>query len=395
MNIAKVGKNTCTGCATCVAACPANCISMKADGEGFLFPSVNNELCSDCGKCIRLCPVCMEPSKNAPQKAYAFQRTERSATRRSSSGGVAALLAEYVLKRQGVVYGCILDDEMQVRHVRVTTPDDAARLRGSKYVQSDFSQVYKALKVDCEAGREVAVFATPCQIAGVRIFLGRDYEKLLLVDLICHGVPNQRLFDQYLVWKVKKMGGGHMVSYLFRDKTDADWGTTYRATTVTTTTTSGPATLDPYYSAFIYAETYRESCYRCQYAELGRVGDITVGDYWGIKKEHPELTELSKDGFSAVLVNSEKGQHYLDSVSGGGVRLVETTAAQIAAHNTNLVHPAERPAIRDKFYKQISSRGFSWANRTMLSGKRFYINLVKEKMPAGFKQQMKKLLHRT
>lgn len=394
MNITTIEKNACTGCAECVSVCPVQCITMRTDDEGFLFPNVDSGRCVECGQCVRQCPAHQGPVKHSPQRAYAFQRKDRSATRKSSSGGAAALLAEYVLGRQGVVYGCVLDEGMQVRHVRVTTEDDAARLRGSKYVQSDFSQVYKALKADCEAGKEVAVFGTPCQIAGVRNFLGQDYEKLLLVDLICHGVPNQRLFDQYLVWKVKKMGGGQMVSYLFRDKTNADWGTTYRATTITTTTTTtGPATLDPYYSAFIYAETYRESCYRCRYAELNRVGDITVGDYWGVKQEHPDLAELSKDGLSAVLVSTEKGQRYIDAISGEAM-LVETTAAQIARHNTNLVQPSMRPSIRNEFYKQIEKHGFSWANQTMLSGKRFYINLVKYKMPAGIKQKLKRILNK-
>lgn len=388
MNIDAIPHTSCTGCMVCTAICPLHCISIAADEEGFLIPHADETKCTNCGLCVSRCPSQRDTEKSTPLHVFAFQAKDKTVARSSSSGGAAALITDEILGDDGVVYGCTMDENLKVRHIRITRSEERQCLTGSKYVQSDFSEVYRTIKQDCTSGKLVCVIGTPCQIARIRTFLSKDYTNLLLVDLICHGVPSQWLFDEYLKWKAKQMKGERVLSYTFRDKTKYDWGTTYRATTATAT-----ATKDPFYQAFLYAETYRESCYQCKYATAERVGDLTIGDYWGIQKEHPEWEKKCKDGVSVVLVNSEKGQALFDKIA-DQANVTESTIEKASADNPNLYTPAKRPEIRGIYYQSVKSHGFSWANKTMYSGKRYYVNLVKGIIPRPVKKLIRKTIER-
>lgn len=390
-NIIDIDKINCTGCAMCMNICPYKCISMKPNAEGFLYPVIDQKKCVQCGICVKNCPIINECKKSAPMEVYASQIVNEIKLRQSSSGGVAALFSEYVLSAGGIVYGCVYDKELKVCHKRISRISDLSRLCGSKYVQSDFSEVYYQLEKDCEIGKLIVVIGTPCQIAGVRNFLKKEYENLILIDLICHGVPSPELFKQYLSWKSEKMGG-EILSYNFRDKSAKGWGTVYRAVTATTTATS-IATLDPYYFSFIFAETYRESCYQCKYARCERCGDITIGDYWGFDEQHPKTKMVDKNGISAVLVNTKKGQRYFCELKDQQY-LIPSTLDKIMVRNSNLHHPAIRTSVRDIFYQNVAEHGFQWAYKKLLREKRYYIDLTKNIIPQTVKDKIKKLIGR-
>lgn len=388
MNIDIIPRTSCTGCMACSALCPFHCIGITADEEGFIIPHVEETKCANCNLCVSHCPSQNGIGKNVPLHVFAFQAKDRAVARSSSSGGAAALITNEILRSHGIVYGCTMDENLKVRHIRITHMEERQYLTGSKYVQSNFSDVYRTIKQDCESGRPVCVFGTPCQIAGVRSFFSKDCANLFFVDLICHGVPSQWLFDEYLAWKAKQMNGERILSYVFRDKTKYDWGTTYRLTTATATAT---ATADPFYQSFIYAKTYRESCYQCKYATVERVGDITVGDYWGILKEHPEWKKKCKDGVSAVLVNTEKGQALFNKIA-GHADVTESTIEKASAQNSNLYTPAKRPELRGIYYRSVKEYGFSWANKMMYADKRYYVALIKRMIPMSVKKLIKNLL---
>ncbi len=388
MNVTKIKTSQCTGCLSCVYSCPVKCISVNEDAEGFLVGQVDPNKCLKCGKCLSCCPVVEEGDVNVPLASYAAQRIDKEAIQQSASGGIASVISEKILLNGGAVYGAIMDDDMVVRHHRVSSNADIDLLCGSKYVQSDFSDVYKFIKGDCENGKPVAVIGTPCQIFAIKKFLVKDYKNLLLIDLICHGTPSPALFAQYLEWKAIEMKDGPIIRFRFRDKELYGWDTVYKAQTAHKEKMN-EATKDPYYFAFIYAHIYRESCYRCRFANKSRNGDITIGDFWGVEKEHPEFKNKMINGVSSVICSTEKGKQFFEELE-GEIDFVKSTIEKISRKNTNLIKPAERPPIRDVFYIETRLQGFKWAKKKMLLDIRYYSEGIKRKIPDRLKIAIKK-----
>lgn len=386
MDITLVDKSNCTGCGACLGICPVNCITMQSDEEGFLYPNLENSICIQCELCGKICPAINTQIFHEPIAAFAMQRKKSEDTRKSSSGGAGAVMAEKILEKGGVAYGCVMTDSLDIKHKRAVTDKEILKFAGSKYVQSDFSGVYSTLREDCDSGEEVIVFGTPCEIAGVRAFLKKEYDNLILVDLICHGTPSSWLFKKYIEWLGEK-NKDQIKTYNFRDKSVWGWGTSYKFETEKGSVT-GLATDDPYYSAFIYGEIYRESCYKCIYAKKGRVGDITIGDYWGVERLHNELSLSRKDGISAILINTEKGRKFYQGIL-PQIESVKTEIENVVHGNSNLYRPAHRPKCRDVFYENIKEKGFSWANRHMYLQKRYYIARVKNLIPPVVKKEIK------
>ena len=364
----------CTGCRACEQLCAHHAISMIADKEGFLTASVNHDLCVDCGLCRLRCPQNNHIDKHEPILSLAVRDRDDDELYRSASGGAFAAAARVILQWGGVVVGAAYNDDFSVSHVIINNLDDLPKLQSSKYVQSNTEATFLQVREFLRANREVLYSGTSCQIAGLKAFLHREYAKLYTMDLICHGVASPKLFAKYLVWLSGKMNG-KITGYDFRDKS-CGWGLDYMTKTKTKTKTK-PSTLDPYYFHFLEGNTYRECCYNCRYCTKERVGDITIGDYWGIEKEHPKF--YSTKGVSCLLVNNEQGKRLWEMIALEFFSL-ESTFEKVALSNHNLSHPTVRKPIRDNIYIGIDEMDTDEYITTRL------------KVPYNLKANMKQLL---
>ena len=381
----QLGKSCC-GCSGCEQICPKNCISMKPDSEGFLYPEVDESICIECGICIKHCPILTDVSRCNIPKVYAAKYKDRGSTFKSTSGGLFIPIAKSVLSMGGVVFGCAYDENLVAKHIKVETEDELYRLQSSKYVQSDTRGIYKQVKTELQNGKEVLFSGTGCQAAGLRSFLGKDYGNLLITDIVCHGVPSPKLFKNYIDYMGKKLGGT-LTSYNFRSKEKRGWDLYYKAENGQKSK-SDYGFFDPYYSAFLYCKTYRESCYECKFANKNRVSDITLADYWGIQKFHPEF--FDENGVSLVLVNTEKGQKYLEKIK-DKLEIIESDYDKASVMNANLVHPSKRPSCRDSIYDGFDCGNFETYAKTKLAFKINPKTKIKKMIPLGVKRFLRKL----
>ena len=391
MNISQVKKDDCTGCMICMNVCPVHCIKEGYDKEGFIVPSIDKEKCIDCSKCIEYCPVKNKVEKRSAKEVYAVQAKDWNHLKDSASGGIAYELCRKAILNNGVAYGAAFNKNLKVYHVKAETVQQLQAQQGSKYVQSDFAAILTQVEVDCKKGREVVVVGTPCQIAGLRNYLNCDYTNLLLVDLICHGVPSPKLFNEYLKWKAKKLQSNRIIDYKFRDKTKG-WGTNFKVIS-DTKTKFGSAMEEPYYADFVLAYSYRESCYKCEYACQERVGDITVGDYWSFSKLYPDVSINTTKGISCVLVNTDKGISTINQIS-DCLEIIPSTIDKVIASNSNLRTPANRPAIRNQYYMCVNSNSFDWSKKRLMKSKYYYKSWVMRHIPKVIKQILKQIRRR-
>ena len=289
----------CTGCTACKNVCSKNAISMLQNDEGFYYPSVNEELCINCDACIRVCPMNSFKFKNniAP-KCYAVMADDEL-RKDSSSGAFFPVLAEYVLDNIGYVVGAAFNDDMKLEHIIISDKQELYKLKGSKYLQSNMKDTFFKIKNLLINNYQVLFTGTPCQVAGLLNYLGKEYKNLITVDLVCHGVPSQKVFDNYLA---SEFTGEVVLNTNFRDK-KSGWGNGYITTTTTTTTRerSLKDTDDSYLQAFFANISLRESCYNCSFTRMPRSGDFTMADFWGVPKEMNDYK-----GTSMVFLNNEK-----------------------------------------------------------------------------------------
>lgn len=391
-NISVLNKKNCTGCRMCEQICPVNAIRTVENNEGFIEPIIDEEKCINCGLCAKRCPQLndLEIKKLEKVETYAAKNKNVNEQKVSSSGGVFSNLANYVLENNGIVYGAAFNDELEIEHIGINNKNDLEKLRGSKYVQSNTKHTFKEVKENLENDIIVLYSGTPCQIAGLKTFLGKEYKKLITVDLICHGVPSPKLFNKYLKWLEEK-NKSKIKKYEFRNKEKSGWGLTAKVLFENGNKKYINANLDPYYKTFLESKTYRECCYSCKYANINRISDITLADYWGIEKEHPEFAD--ENGVSAIIINTSNGQEIFDKIK-NKLELQNTTLKNILEKNENLKKPSNRNEIRDNIYKNIEKVGFDNYMISDMKFKKEIKDVIKWIIPSSMKKKVKLIIRR-
>lgn len=359
-------KKNCCSCGACMNVCPKQAIEMKIDEFGYSYPFINEEKCIQCGACKRVCAFQNGVEVKATVEAYAAATKNQDTLMNTASGGIFSQIAKNVLSNGGCVCGVALersDDTLIPKHTMIYSVEDLEKLQGSKYAQSVTGDIFQHVKKELENGKQVLFSGTPCQVAGLRAYLKKDYDNLLLVDIICHGAPSTKMFQDYISNQQKKLKG-KIIDYKFRDK---KYGQGY-VSKITYQLKDGkvkvkwiPGKLTSFVGLFLQKEVFRESCYACKYANLQRISDITIGDYWGVYQEHAkELkdSEMSNEkGISCILVNSEKGQKTIETMK-TDFDLISSTKEKIALHNEQLNHSCEHTDKRNAILELYRKNGY-------------------------------------
>ena len=302
----------CCGCSACANACPKDCISMVADAEGFLRPIVDETICISCNQCDRVCPILHPPVLPKQDTELLAAVNEDDADRsRSSSGGIFVLLVQYVLKKKGVVFGAAFQPDFSVSHDYAESEPDVYRFCGSKYVQSKIGDSYQKTRDFLEQGRYVLFTGTPCQIIGLKRFLGKDYPKLITMDIICHGVPSPAVWMDYVRQRIASDHAGQPEHIEFRAK-DTGWSLFSMKFTYKDKVYRSSLQEDLFMRGFLRNLFLRPSCHQCIAKDARRISDITLADLWGASKICPELYD--DKGTSLVMLHSEKGKEVWDEI---------------------------------------------------------------------------------
>jgi len=373
-------KHNCCGCEACVQVCPRHCISFDEDIEGFHYPLVDKTVCIDCGLCERVCPVLNQAEERPPLKVYAAKNKNEEELLASSSGGLFILFAKAILQKNGVVFGAKFDEIWNVVHSYAETEEGVKAFMGSKYVQSRIGSTYKEAKEFLDAGRQVLFSGTSCQIAGLKRYLRKEYDNLLTVDVICHGVPSPKVWRMYLA-EIRRSarkgknsvslplthnsseGDSHnewmrITRISFRDKL-LGWEKFSFALTLAKASADGKQNTvslsqiyreNPYMRLFLGDYILRPSCYNCPSKSGTSCSDVTIADYWKIEKI--DLTMYDEKGVGLLIVNTQKGLKLSENIS---FILKESKLSDIQLSNPSYYKSHQEPLKRNKCFQKINS----------------------------------------
>lgn len=349
MNISSV--STCSGCMACIDKCPHSCITIVTDKLGHLLPSIIESKCSDCGVCLKVCPSENKTQAHFPMSAWAAWRKEDNLRLASSSGGAASVISEFFIKEKGIVYGCAFVSPFSFKHIRCESIEELQLLKGSKYVQSDTNGVYRSIAKDLAAKKKVLFTGTPCQIAGVKHFFKNNESAIYTIDLICHGVPSVDMLKVSLPEEVLKH---HFCNVSFRCSTFFH----FSIKNATSVVYERALHKDLFLKGFFTALFYRDACYSCLYAKPKRIGDITLGDFWGI-----DTTQIKTDpqkGISLCMLNTSKGEELFRAAS-SQLETLERPVEEAISGNAQLKKPMHK-SIRAKIFRKLYPIvGFKWS----------------------------------
>lgn len=342
-------KKDCTGCSACAQSCPKKAISMICDNEGYYYPSIRQDLCIDCGLCKEICGNHSPQVSNKSQKYYAAKAKSDEIRMKSRSGGVFFCAAQYVIENDGVVYGAVLTTDNVVQHIRASNIDDVRKMQGSKYVESDVRGIYSLVSIDLKKGKLVLFSGTPCQVAGLYGFLrGRHPKNLLSVDIVCHGVASPRVFQDYIKF-IENRYKGKVTLFDFRDK-KYGWDKS-----VETFNINGKYYVKNNYASLSFSNRcIRPSCSACKFARYERCSDITLADFWGLKKGKMYDFDDNK-GVSSIFINSISGQTLFEHIK---KHMIYVEVNKEMSFQPRLNSPSVAPHDRDLFWKLYNSDGF-------------------------------------
>lgn len=357
ISIDENNKVKCCGCTACMNICPTNAIEMKEDVEGFLYPVVNMDKCINCHLCEKVCPVINSKTNNNDPIAYAMRVKDEKVLETSTSGGFFTPLAEFILENQGVVIGVSYGDNLRVEHVKIDSKnaDKIEILRGSKYVQSYLGNMFKDVKKLLDSNRLVLFTGTPCQLQGLNNFLGKDYENLVTMDLICHGVPSPKLWDLYVKYQQKK-NNSKISQIHFRNKTYGYHSGTMKLEFENKKRYYGSARVDYMLKSFFTEISSRPACYECAFKNRRHITDFTVFDCWHISDLVQEVRDDDK-GYTNVFVNTNKGKKILEKIN-NKILIYEVDLEKAISLDGPMVEKSAIPnENRKDFYKTLNNEG--------------------------------------
>lgn len=345
-------KQQCCGCSACAQVCPKKCIAMQPDEEGFLYPQIDQAACIECGLCEKVCPMLQSPAEdtNNQPKAYAAYNKDETIRLQSSSGGVFTLLALQTLQNGGAVFGAVLSTDCKsVHHTMVSNEADLAKLRGSKYLQSEIGVCYEQAQTFLHQGKPVLFSGTPCETEGLKTFLRQDYDNLTCVDLICHGSPSPKLWEKYVEYQ-KKENGQTVKEVYFRHKKYGWQEFSVKLRFENNTEYIQKLNKDSFMQMFLQNLCLRPSCYVCEFKKKNRVSDITLADFWGSGRVCPDMDD--DKGLSLVVVHSAKGGKLLEEIK-GKMELREVPLEDALRGNPSMTHSCKKPEKRDEFMQNM------------------------------------------
>lgn len=348
-------KSKCCGCHACANICPKHCIEMVYDDEGFLYPKVDKKKCINCGLCEKICPILNKrKQKDRLTIAKATFNKNLEVRMKSSSGGIFSLLAEYILSQNGVVFGAGFDKNFKVVHTKIDKVEDIDKLRISKYVQSKIGDTYKQTKDLLNEGKTVLFTGTPCQIGGLLSYLGKDYSNLYTQDLICHGVPSPKMWEEYIKYREEE-ANAKVKDVSFRKKfKNKNQTSFYMAFDNGVEYIKCPSSKDSMMKLFLSHKCLRPSCHECAFKGENRQSDITLADFWGVSLIKPSMH--TKFGTSLVLIHSEKGKKLFENI-------IEKTKTKevnykIATTFNPMMNKSAKEKNREKFMSDFKNLPF-------------------------------------
>lgn len=364
INITEENKNECCGCNACENVCHNKSITMIEDFEGFKYPKVNMDTCTHCNACERVCPVLAEPkNKQDDFDIYACYHNDDNVLKNSSSGGIFTALAEYVLDKNGVVYGAIFSEKDSVSHIKVDNLEDLDKLRGSKYIQSDIGNCFADIKKDLQSGKFVLFTGTPCQVAGLHYFLGKKYNNLILCDFICFGVANPKLFRKY-IGAIEDKFGKKVAKYKFRSKNKGWKAIGHNGSEIIFEDNSSEFIYPFFNNSFMLgyskAIVLRPICHECGFKMDNSYSDFKIADFWGVDKIAPEM--YNQKGTSMVFVNTDKAKSIYESL-GNKITSQKVNYEDILKYQPLLNTSKPYSPERDRLIKDLQSKDYKYLER--------------------------------
>lgn len=379
-------KSDCCGCGGCKNKCKKDAISMVEDDEGFLYPQINESLCVDCKICEKVCPIKKkDDNKNFIKAAYAVKNKNEDIRKSSSSGGVFWELAKFVINNKGVVFGAKFDNDFSVIHDKAENLEECKMFRGSKYLQSDIANTYREVEQYLNRKKIVLYSGTPCQIYGLKTFLDeKDTSNLITCDIICHGVPSPLIFKEYIN-KFEKEHKSKLKQANFRFKNNEAINNIKFDFENETNYINSPKN-DKFYKLFLDSIILRPACHLCKFANKNRVGDITLGDFWGIENVVEHFDD--KKGISVVLINTEKGERFFGSINKEYLTVIEVKPEEV--NQPPLYEPTPCYSIdnRNNFWKLYKKYGYCKAAENYM--RRTFISKVKNKVKIILKHRLRR-----
>ena len=350
--------NKCTGCSACVLKCPKQCIRLECSREGFLYPIIGQSECINCGICEKVCPVISKSEIYNETKAFAMKNKNTSERINSASGGIFPLIAQFVVKTNGVVFGAAYDQEFGVRHIKVEKEEDIAKLQSAKYTQSIMGNTFIEVQEALSENRWVVFSGTPCQCTGLKLYLKKDYDKLIIVDLICHGVPSPRVWRTYIKWRSNQENDGKLPKRINMRSKCSGWSKYSYSTEFdygNGNISQIPNGQDPFMKAFVGNICLRKSCNQCVAKGVERCSDLTLGDYWGVWSQHPEFDD--NKGTSIVFAHSEKAIEIFNQMK-TQLECLEVKVEEAFKENPSMIISSQEHIRRNEFLEEITEENF-------------------------------------